>query len=112
MNTEANEVLKTCLDGELSMRTVAEKYPALANLYTRLLDVDASGEEQEISRRGAREIDLAGVTDIDACGCQLLVLFLRSLEQNHLVAQLTNVPGTIRNKIHFLGFDSEFNLSY
>jgi len=112
MNTEANEALKTCLDGELSMRTVAGKYPVLANFYTRLLEADASGEQQDISGRGAREIDLTGITDIDACGCQLLVLFLRSLEENHLATQLTNVPGTIRTKIHFLGFDSEFNFSH
>jgi len=112
MNSEANEALKTCLDGELSMRTVAEKYPALANFYTRLVSADASGEQQDISRCGAGEIDLTGITDIDACGCQLLVLFLRSLEENHLAAQLTNVPGAIRTKIHFLGFDSKFKLSH
>lgn len=112
MNTETGELLKTCLDGECSMRTVAEKYPALVTCLARLLDSGASGGENECSSSGDQLVDLAGVTDIDACGCQLLALFLCALRQNNVSAQLTNIPDTIRSKIHFLGFDSEFNLSH
>ena len=112
MNTEAGESLKTCLDGECSMSTVAGKYPALMNCLARLLDSGASGERNDCSASGALLVDLTGVTDIDACGCQLLALFLSGLKQNNINAQLTNIPDTIRSKIHFLGFDSEFNLSH
>ncbi len=112
MNTETGESLKTCLDGECSMRTVAGKYPALVNCLARLLDSDASDGQKECSSNGVQLVDLTGVTDIDACGCQLLALFLSGLKQNNVSAQLTNIPDTIRSKIHFLGFDSEFNLSH
>jgi len=112
MNTETGESLKTCLDGECSMRTVAGKYPDLVNCLARLLDSETSGGQNECSQSGAQLLDLTGVTDIDACGCQLLALFLNGLQKNNISAQLSNIPDTIRSKIHFLGFDSEFNLSH
>ncbi|QWV92497.1 STAS domain-containing protein [Geomonas oryzisoli] len=49
-------------------------------------------------------IDLARVSDIDACGCQLLALFMESLKRRGTTPVLAAVPATVRERIESLGF--------
>lgn len=110
MITETGSMLKIRLEGDWSMSGVAEKYPPLSTFFAQLLESAASGEQQKDPSDAGPKIDLAGVTDFDACGCQLLALFIRALRQNGIGAQLTNIPDTFESRIHSLGFDCELNL--
>lgn len=100
MISETQEVLKISLSGDWSMSGITEKFPQLVQYFERL--AGSSG--------GVPEIDLADVTDFDACGCQLLAQFIRNLRHNGIEAQLTNISDAFRSRIQFLGFGRELNL--
>lgn len=105
MMIDTGEMSRIRLDGDWSMAGVADKFSALSKFLVRLLNPQTS------PKNITPEIDLAGVTDFDACGCQLLALFVRSLRQNGIRVQLSNLPDSFKSKIHYLGFDHELNLS-
>lgn len=109
---KTTETFRLCLDGDWSMSGVAERFPLLARHLSLL---SASPPDQEIQGKESNklpEIDLAGLNALDACGCQLLALFIRSLRRYGFTPCVTNIPDTFRAKINFLGFDREFNLSH
>ena len=78
--------------------------------------VDRAGEQRsylldELSRvmesepRPARaEIDLSQVGEVDACGCQLLAVFLQELARRGIGAVACEVPRRVADKIEQLGF--------
>lgn len=110
MLREAGEMLQIHLDGDWSMSAVAEKLPLLVDGFATLIGSDAADGRQKCPPDLVPEIDLSGVTDLDACGCQLLALFVRNLRRNGLSSQVINIPDTLKSRIHFLGFDQELNL--
>lgn len=108
MLKETTEGFRVCLDGDWSMSGVAERFPLLAKHLSLLSDAFSAKNESTC----LPEIDLAGLNELDACGCQLLALFIRSLRQFGITPRVTNIPDSFRTKIRFLGFDREFNLSH
>ncbi len=110
MINEAGEILRIVLDGDWSMGGVAEKHSLLTESLSRLLNTETAADQLKCSPDAVREIDVSGITGFDACGCQLLALFVRTLRQNGVNAHVSNVPDTFRSTIHFLGFDHELNL--
>ncbi|MSN24614.1 MAG: STAS domain-containing protein [Geobacter sp.] len=110
MTTESGDIVKICLDGDWSMNGVRDKFPVLAKILDSFSGADNSDEQQKNSSEVSPEIDLSGVTDFDACGCQLLALFIRKLNQGGFTARLINLSDTFKSKIHSLGFDRELNL--
>jgi anti-anti-sigma regulatory factor len=66
----------------------------------------------EADRRPARaEIDMAGVTSVDACGCQLLAVFLENLIRHGIVPEPCRIPPGIMEQIRLLGFADAFDPS-
>lgn len=112
MTTEACSISGIRLDGDWSMSGVAERFPAMAKYFATLLNSEHSGDRQKYPSDAVSEIDMAGVTGFDACGCQLLALLVRVLRQNGVSARFVNMTDEFRSKIHVLGFDSEMNLSH
>ncbi|MBU5637871.1 STAS domain-containing protein [Geomonas sp. Red69] len=49
-------------------------------------------------------IDLSRVSDIDACGCQLLALFVESLKRRGATPVLAPAPVGVTERINTLGF--------
>ena len=49
-------------------------------------------------------IDLAGITSLDACGCQLLAVFLGNLKRQGITPELCGSPPELREQIRLLGF--------
>lgn len=105
------EAFKLYLEGDWSMSGVAECFPLLVKHLSALSDSQSCEGLKKCDSIGLAEIDLAGINALDACGCQLLSLFVRDLGQCGLTPIITNIPETFRKKIHLLGFDREFNLS-
>lgn len=112
MIKETSETFRINLDGDWSMSGVAERFPLLAQHISVLSDSRMSERLQQCPSPSLPEIDLAGVEALDACGCQLLALFIRKLRQCGIPPLVINIPDTFRSKIHFLGFGHEFNLSH
>ena len=108
MLKKTTETFRVCLDGDWSMSGVAEQFPLLVKHLSVLTDSQSIEEFQS----GLPEIDLAGINALDVCGCQLLAIFIRNLRQCGVTPRITNIPDTFRSKIHFMGFDREFNLSH
>lgn len=50
-------------------------------------------------------LDLAGLTAIDACGCQLLAVFLGNLKRHGITPHPSRIPRGIAEQIRQLGFD-------
>ena len=103
---------RVCLDGDWSMSGVAERFSFLAKQLNTLAEPQPSEELQSCEASGLPEIDLSGINALDACGCQPLALFISNLRRCGKTPRITNIPDTFRSKIHLLGFDREFNLSY
>ena len=111
MTTEACNISGIRLDGDWSMGGVAERFPVMAKYFAALLNYEDSADRQICPSDAVSEIDVAGINEFDACGCQLLALLVRVLRQHGVSAQLINMTDEFRSKIHLLGFDSEMNLS-
>ncbi len=54
-------------------------------------------------------VDVAQVTAIDACGCQLLALFLEQLRRLGVAACADGAGAEIRERIELLGFCALFS---
>ena len=57
-------------------------------------------------RQSRLEIDLARVTGIDACGCQLLAVFVARLKRHGIAALPCGIPPEIMDQVGLLGFDA------
>ena len=68
------------LHGEWTMNEAGERLELLAGELARQLEI-----EPRPARAG---IDLAGMTEVDACGCQLLALFFEKLKGHGISPQL------------------------
>jgi ABC-type transporter Mla MlaB component len=112
MTIETGEVPRICLDGDWSMNGVAETFPGLTKFLAGITGTEASAEFQKCPPDFIQEMDLTGITDFDACGCQLLALFVRRLKENGVSIHLIKMNDALRSKIHFLGFGRELNLSF
>jgi len=66
---------------------------------------------QSQPRPAALDLDLSGVTDLDACGCQLLAAFVRTLGAEGVVAGCCGLSLAYRDKLRLLGFDAELHVT-
>ena len=98
-----NDVNRITLTGDLSMAGVKEQHQLLEQHAVRLAEAVAAGREQN----APLEIDLSGVQELDACGCQLLAAFLNNLRQRGTTACSFKLDEAYRMKIHDLGFADE-----
>ena len=98
-----NDVNRIILKGALSMVGVKEQYQLLEQYAVSQAEAVAAGHEQN----APLEIDLTGVQELDACGCQLLSVFLNNLRQRGAADCSFKLNDDFRMKIHNLGFDDE-----
>jgi ABC-type transporter Mla MlaB component len=91
------------LSGDMSMVGVKEQFSALELHLAKRADVQSSGFDP----CQPYEIDLTGIQVLDACGCQLLALFLRGLRKTGIAEISLKLSEEYRNKIRSLGFEHE-----
>jgi len=97
MHADISVPTKRCmLQGEWAIGTAVEQLNLLAGELALLLETDP--------RPSRVAIDLAEVTGMDACGCQLLALFAENLKASGITPELSSVPPEIREHIKLLGF--------
>ena len=84
------------LQGEWTVSEAVERQVMLVGELESLLEADPGGSRVAI--------DLNEVTGIDACGCQLLAVFLEDLRSRGIVPEPCNIPPEIRGTIDLLGF--------
>jgi len=84
------------LQGDWAIGTIAEQLNLLTGELDLLLEADP--------RPSRVEIDLAGITGIDACGCQLLTLFRENLKACGIAPELCRVPPEVADLLEALGF--------
>lgn len=100
---DRDDMNRISLNGDLSMIGVTEQFPLLAQyLAGTAADVTPSS-----AQHSPHEIDLTGIQALDACGCQLLVAFVRNLRKRGAVACSFKLTDDCRDIIHTLGFDDE-----
>jgi len=90
----------TRLEGEWVTSEVAELLRPLAGEFDLLLAGDP--------RPSRFAIDMARITSLDACGCQLLAVFLGNLKRIGVTPQLGDISSEISEQISLLGFDELF----
>lgn len=100
---DRNEVNRIALDGDLSMVGIKEGFQILERHVVSRAEVAAEGGGQNVPL----EIDLTGVKELDACGCQLLAVFLNNLRRHGAAVCSVKLNEACRMKIHNLGFDDE-----
>lgn len=105
------EANRLSLTGDWTISGVAEQFSLLTQHLAHLSDPQSPVELQTCAVHGLTEMDLAGITALDACGCQLLAQFSRALQRYGISPCICNIPDVFIAKIRLLGFDREFNVS-
>jgi len=82
------------------MDGAAQRLKLLAGELAQLLAADP--------RPVRAEIRLAEVTGVDACGCQLLSVFLENLKRHGITPAPGFIPPEVMEKIRLLGFADSF----
>lgn len=86
---------KICLEGDWSTGGAAVLYPHLLQGLERLQGAEPVSPE----------MDLTGITGLDACGCQLLASFVCALNRHGIQPLSATIPEAVRRTISVLGFD-------
>lgn len=94
---------KIALNGDLSMIGVTEQFPLMAQYVDGAVEVVAADDAVHLPI----EIDLTGIHALDACGCQLLVSFVRNIRKRSAGAPSLKLSDDCRGTIHTLGFGDE-----
>jgi ABC-type transporter Mla MlaB component len=103
MTMDRNDMNRITLTGDLSMVGLKEQYHFMERYAVGQSEALAGGREQN----APVEIDMTGVQELDACGCQLLAVFLNNLRQRGTSVCSFKLDDAHRMKIHNLGFDDE-----
>lgn len=88
------------LEGEWSIDRADDLLKLLAAKLALLLETDPAPK--------TAEIDMKAVAELDACGCQLLALFLENLRRRGITPVPCGVPAPAMDKIELLGFSGAF----
>jgi anti-anti-sigma regulatory factor len=96
MQLDANPSSGVSLPGEWITSAALERLNQLGGELDRLLKTDP--------RPSRVAIDLAGVKSLDACGCQLLALFLGNLKRYGIEPEPCCIPAELGEQIRLLGF--------
>lgn len=96
MHENDTAACRATLEGEWSMDKAADLRQQLTVKLRQLLEATP--------RPDRVEVDLDGVSDLDACGCQLLLVFLENLKRQGIAAVPLGIPQQIIAKIELLGF--------
>ena len=91
------------LEGEWFMDKAADLLELLADKLAHLLEANPGLAKVEI--------DMAGVVDLDACGCQLLVVFLENVRRHGITPLPCCMQPQVMDKIERLGFAEAFAAS-
>ena len=103
LTIESDETNRISLSGDFSIAGVKEQIPLLAQHLASAATIRANALEQELHH----EIDLTGIQDLDACGCQLLAALLRHLRDLGIENPVFRISDAHRERIHLLGFEAE-----
>lgn len=95
------------LDGDWTISGVAEQFPRLSQQIALILDPPKAKKKRACASVSRLEIDLGGISALDACGCQLLTHFYHALHQHGIVPLFAHLPAPFLDTIHQLGFDQE-----
>lgn len=112
MSENTTDAMRLSLAGDWTVRGVAEQFPLLTLYLSRLPVAAPTGAGQTSPTHRLTELDLAGVTALDACGCQLLAQFSRTLQLQGGAPRISNVPEPFVATVQLLGFYQEFDLSH
>ena len=84
------------LEGDWTMNEAGARQELLAGELARLIEATPGGS--------TLQLDLSGITELDACGCQLLSLFLETLKGHHLTGVPQGVRPGLVDTVRLLGF--------
>lgn len=94
------------LAGDWSVAGIADQWAQVSNYLSRM--------KQQISPAASEAtdqpllLDMSGIETLDACGCQLLAIFVRDMQEIGIATSLSAMPEPIRCIINTLGFTHYF----
>ena len=96
MQVTSSPPARVQLHGQWTMNEASERHQLLAGELAGLLEAKP--------RPGCAQIDLGEVTGVDACGCQLLTVFLAQLHRHGIACEACGIPQQVAETISLLGF--------
>lgn len=87
------------LEGDWSMSGIAQQFQLVLQWAAQLAVAGCSP--------ATAELDLSGITEFDASGCQLLTAFVGNLQRQGMMPLVNGVAGTVSDKFRQLGFDQD-----
>ena len=103
MQRTTSDPTRVMLHGEWTMNEASERLKFLVDE----LNLRLEGKP----RPDRAAIDLAGVTEVDACGCQLLALFLEHLKGHGIIPEPGGITPQVSEMIQLLGCAAAFAAS-
>lgn len=110
MSDDMSERTRIYLAGDWSMDGVTKQMPQLVEQLASLSGICTDEKLPTNAHHDQSEVDLTRIEKLDACGCQLLAVFLRALQLGGIKPLLNDMPDDIKEKIQFLGFANELEL--
>jgi anti-anti-sigma regulatory factor len=103
MSVNTDSGIGCAFAGDWTTAGVAAQLPSLLQKIDEI--------KQAASRPERLYLDLSGVAELDACGCQLLAAFVRALAAEGVAADCCGLPPSEMGKLRLLGFDAELRLT-
>lgn len=100
MESKSEQKIRISLDGDWSMAGITQQFQFLQQLALQLTD--------PAKKMVSPELDLAGITELDACGCQLLSAFIGTLRQQGFTPLYKGLT-EVCDKFRLLGFDQQLD---
>lgn len=104
-----NGQVRIKLIGDWSITGVTNQLKSLTEHLAKLPSASAAATDAKCAVKSPSEIDMGEIDAFDACGCQLLTVFLRHLRLLGYTPQLVNTPAELADHIITLGFAHEFD---
>lgn len=100
----ALERMRIRLQGDWTMNGVSCQLPQLVE---HLKSSQIDGMQAVCETHVHHEVSLAGIEQLDVCGCQLLTIFVHNLKKCGATPLLIDVPDAMGDKIALWGFGRE-----
>lgn len=99
MANESESKIRIVLEGDWSMSGITQQFQVLLPWISQLAD--------SAEKPASPELDLTGIAELDASGCQLLSAFVGNLRQQGIIPLCNGVSEIVNDKFRLMGFDHE-----
>lgn len=97
MGSATDRAIRFSLEGDWSMSGITDQFQVLRHCAAQLAESGTGA--------ASPELDLTGITELDASGCQLLTAFVTYLRHQGITPHCNGMTEAVTRRLRQLGFD-------